>query len=131
MVAPMKHILDDIIAAVCKNPNLSLSLNKKKVYKKVVFLLNDLADGAWTWRYLGNLHRGVQVDEMGEEIKHALARLHKQLKPRPRPNYQGITLRCSKEFAKRIREEFTTAERVEIFEAAMREKNEIRKQQTN
>ncbi len=93
MVNSTQHSLDAIIKIVSKNPTLSLSLNKKKVYKKVRDLLNELAGGSWTYRHIGNLHRG-SGSKPGKEIRHAINRLHKQLtrKPRPRPadNEQAI-----------------------------------------
>jgi len=113
IATPAKHILDDIIAAVCKSPNLSLELNKAKVYKKVALLLNELAGGNWTFGFIANLHRGDQVDEMGAEIKHALNRLHK---PRPRPADDEKAIRTLKIFATipelhEIQDKFLTRER--------------------
>jgi hypothetical protein len=106
--------LDEIITKVCRDPHLSLDFNKTKVYKKVAYLLNGLGGNSWTWRYIGNLHRGVQVDEAGAEIKHAIQWLSDSLQPKKTP-YQSIALKCSPEVAKKIRSSFTTEERTEIF----------------
>ena len=123
MVDPTQAKLHEIVSAIRK---MKKTYNKADAYRYIMKELNAIGDGTWTYPYIANLHRGAQLDTMSDKIVDAINKLHRQLTKKPKsktiPSCQSIKVKCSPEYAKKIRDAFTTEERFEMFEELLEKK---------
>ncbi len=116
MVAPLKVKMDCIISAIEQNASFSMSLNKTKIYKEIVRLLEEIDGRKRTFGFIGNLARGNQG--AGSETTVAISKLYKKLtrpkKPKPRPDEvakRTLVLHATEPELHRIQKKFKPRER--------------------
>ena len=82
MVDPTQAKLYEIVEAIRKTQKV---WNKADAYRHVMKELNAIAGATWTYGYVANLHRGVQIETASDKIILAIKVLHKRLCKAPKP----------------------------------------------